>query len=128
MLPQRILARVVGFSQLALGFAVLFVPDLFFVTFGFSPAHPDQKYLFGQLGARFLAYGIGMFAVARSLEQNWFWWEMMMLIQGIDLAVGLWYSLLGGVSWSVSGFPMFNAAAFIVLMAWGRLAGARATS
>lgn len=121
MVQLRVLARVVGVSQLALGVGILFLPDLFFQTFGFSPANPDQKYLFGQLAARFFAYGIGMFYIAGSLEKNWFWWDMMILIQCIDLAVGLWYSLLGGVPWSVTGFPLFNALVFAVLLAWGRV-------
>lgn len=120
MVPQRILAVVIAVIQFLLGVALFFLPDLFFAAFGFSPAANDQKYLFGQLAARFVALGFGMLYVARTLPRSGFWWDVMLLIQVLDLAVGLFYSLFGGVSWAVTGFPVFNAAVLAGLLAWGR--------
>jgi len=118
-MKQRILARVIGVSQLVLGAAFLLIPDLFFATFGFSPATPDQKYLYGQLAARFIAYGIGMFLIARKVDANRPWWMLMALIQGIDLGVGIYYTVFRSVPLSASGFPLFNAAIFCaLLLAW----------
>lgn len=113
---QQILAWVVGASQLALGVGFLFLPDLFFAAFGFTPAAPDQKYLFGQLAARFFAYGIGMFVIARNPAAHRPWWLLMALIQAIDLAVGVYYTALGLVTIEASAFPMFNAAVFLALL------------
>jgi peptidoglycan/LPS O-acetylase OafA/YrhL len=116
MTKQRILAWVIGVSQLALGAAFLLVPNGFFSLFGFTEAQPDQNYLYGQLAARFLAYGIGMFVIARDPRGNRVWWMLMGLIQAVDLAVGLYYTLFANVALSSSAFPMVNAAVFLVLL------------
>jgi hypothetical protein len=116
MAKQRILSIIIGISQLALGAALLLVPNGFFSLFGFSAASADQNYLFGQLAARFLAYGIGMFAIAQDPQKHRLWWLLMALIQAIDLGVGLVYSAFFGVPWEVTAFPLFNALAFLVLL------------
>jgi hypothetical protein len=116
MIKQRVLSYLIGVSQIVLGIAFLLVIDQFFSVFGFTQPSPDQKYLYGQLAARFIAYGIGMFYIARNLAQNRFWWDMMALIQAIDLAVGLIYTFAFGVSIAITGFPMFNAAIFLILL------------
>jgi hypothetical protein len=115
-MKQRVLAWVIGVSQLALGAGFLLIPDLFFGAFGFTLATPDQKYLYGQLAARFIAYGIGMFVIARDVEVNRPWWMLMALIQAIDLGVGLFYTVFRSVPLGASGFPMFNAAVFLALL------------
>jgi hypothetical protein len=69
----------------------------------------DIKYPLGMLAARFLAYGAGMFIIARNPFEHRFWIKNMVFIQVIDLAVGIFYTLNGTVSLSLSGFPMFNA-------------------
>jgi hypothetical protein len=116
MIHQRVLSRVIGVSQIALGIGFLFLPDLFFSGFGFSPASGDQKYLFGQLAARFFAYGIGMFIIARNPLKHRAWWDLMILIQLIDLLVGAWGVATGEVLFRVAAFPMFNALLFSLLL------------
>ena len=119
MLHRKILAFVIGVSQILLGFALLFIPDLFFSTLGFSSATSDQKYLYGQLAARFLAFGIGMFVIARDPFRHHVWWDLMLLIQLIDLAVGGWGVWGSGVKFSVAAFPMANALIFsLLLLLW----------
>jgi hypothetical protein len=76
----------------------------------------DVNYMLGMLSARFLAYGLGMFYIARSPEKNIFWINNMILIQVIDLTVGLFYTLNGTIGLAVSAFPMVNATVFIVLL------------
>ena len=116
MIKQIVLAWVIGISQLVLGICILVIPELFFSAFGFTVPDAGQKYLYGQLAARFFAYGIGMFYIARNLIGNKFWWDMMMLIQSIDLGVGLFYTSFGNVSLNSSIFPMVNAAVFLILL------------
>lgn len=115
-MKQRILARVIGVSQVALGVGFLFLPDLFFAAFRFTPASPDQKYLYGQLAARFFAYGIGMFVIAGDVAGNRPWWMLMALIQAIDLGAGLYYTAFDSVPLAASAFPMGNAVVFLVLL------------
>jgi hypothetical protein len=68
------------------------------------------------LAARFIAYGAGMFIIAREPVKNIFWINNMILIQLIDLAVGLLYTINGTLTLAVSAFPMFNAMIFAVLL------------
>ena len=111
-----VLLRIIGSVQLILGVGLLLAPDELTKAMGLSTAPADANYLLGMLAARFLAYGIGMFVVARDPIVNVFWIRNMLFIQVIDLAVGLFYTLNGTLGLSVSAFPMFNAAVFIVLL------------
>lgn len=112
----KVLLRVIGVVQLVLGLAFLFAPAYFLEWMGLSSPPADINYVLGMLSARFLAYGLGMFFIARAPEQNLFWVNNMILIQVIDLAVGLLYTLNGTVSLAASAFPMFNATLFIMLL------------
>ena len=66
MTPIRIIASVIGISQLALGALYLFAPLWFIAWQGLTPMAPDGAYPLGMLAARFLVYGAGMFLIARA--------------------------------------------------------------
>jgi hypothetical protein len=83
---------------------------------GHSVPEADIAYPLGMLAARFLAYGIGMFFIARAPEKHLFWINNMILIQVVDLAVGVFYTATGVIGLQLSGFPMFNATLFIILL------------
>ena len=112
----KVLLRVIGVVQLVLGAFYLFLPLQFLAMQGLSLPAADNAYPLGMLAARFLAYGIGMFFIARDPEKNRFWINNMILIQVIDLAVGIFYTATGVVGLALSGFPMFNATLFIILL------------
>jgi hypothetical protein len=116
MKKLTILLRFIGVVQLILGFAFLFAPAAFTAWMGLSATHADINYLFGMLAARFIAYGIGMFVVACEPIKNAFWINNMILIQLIDLTVGIIYTSSGILSLTASAFPMFNAALFAGLL------------
>jgi hypothetical protein len=116
MQKLRIVLWIIGIVQLVLGLALLFVPAYFLGWMGLSVPPTDVNYMLGMLSARFLAYGLGMFFIAGAPEENIFWINNMILIQVIDLVVGLFYTLNGTIGLAVSAFPMFNAAVFIVLL------------
>jgi len=107
---------VIGVVQLVLGIGFLLAPSALMGAMGLSVPPHDVDYMLGMLGARFVAYGIGMFWIARDPEQNLFWIYNMMLIQILDLAVGVVYTMNGTVPLAVSAFPMFNATLFIILL------------
>lgn len=69
------------------------------------------------LAARFIVYGLMLFTIARSPADNLLWIDGMILIQLIDLGVGIYYTTQGIVPLSLSGFPMFNAT-WIILLLW----------
>lgn len=128
----KALLVVIGVVQLVLGLAYLFVPHELLRWMGHSIPADDINYPLGMLAARFLAYGLGMFVIARAPHRHLFWIQNMVLIQAIDLAVGLLYTYTGVLSLTLSAFPMFNASLIIVLLwLWrpGSMAeSARATS
>ena len=108
---------IVGIVQLVLGTAYLFAPQSFLAAMGHSATAADINYPLGMLAARFLAYGIGLLAMARAPQRHGFWIVNMVFIQIVDLAVGMFYTLNGVVPLSLSGFPMFNAT-LIALLLW----------
>lgn len=116
MQKLKVLLGIIGVVQLVLGLALLLAPAYFLQSMGLSVPPGDVNYMLGMLSARFLAYGLGLFFIARAPQQNIFWLNNMIFIQGIDLAVGLYYTLTGTLSFAVSAFPMFNATLFIILL------------
>ena len=108
----RPLLWLIAASQFALAMLTLFAPGAFFGWMGLSVPEPDNGYMIGMLGARFLAGGIGMVALARAARPSRFWIANMALIQALDFAVGAAYLVTGLVSASVVAFPMTNAAVF----------------
>ncbi|MCA9926833.1 MAG: hypothetical protein KC419_00095 [Anaerolineales bacterium] len=111
-----ILLIIIGIVQIILGIFYLSAPLYFLLLMGHSTPAADIGYPLGMLAARFIAYGIGMFMIARAPEQSRFWINNMILIQVIDLAAGLFYTISGTVDLSLSAFPMFNATLFIILL------------
>lgn len=76
---------------------------------GFTAPADDNHYYGGMLASRFIAYGIGMFVIAQNPQQHIFWIYNMILIQVIDLLVGVFYTFKGTIKLRSSLFPMFNA-------------------
>jgi len=105
-------------SQLVLAALTLFAPLAFFGWMGLTVPAPDNGYMIGMLGARFLAYGIGMAMLARAERPSRFWIANMALIQAVDLALALAYLGLGLVPLAVAAFPAANAALFTAGLLW----------
>ncbi|MCL1593286.1 MAG: hypothetical protein M3132_02900 [Actinomycetia bacterium] len=105
----RILLRVVGGIQIALGLLYLFAPAFFLEAIGHSVPEDDIFYPLGMLAARFLVIGVVFIFIARDPQQHALWITAMIAIQLIDLAVGVYYTTTGVVSISDSAFAMFNA-------------------
>ncbi len=116
MKKLQILLILIGIVQLVLGVLFLFVPQALMAWMRLTIPAADAGYILGMLAARFIAYGLGMFWCARAPEGNVFGINNMILIQAIDLAVGVYYTATGVIDLSSSAFPMFNAALFIVLL------------
>lgn len=112
------LLRLIGAIQLLLGLLYLFVPDWLLGSMGHSAAATDLHYPLAMLAARFIVYGAVLWYIAVEAQKYRLWLIAMVLIQGIDLAAGLFYTATGVVSLQLSGFPMFNAAWIIALLLW----------
>lgn len=105
----KVFLMIVGVVQIVLGIMYLFFPHALLHMMGHSIPMDDINYPFGMLAARFLAYGIGLFVIARAPSEHRFWILNMVFIQIVDLSVGIFYTFSGTISLSLSGFPMFNA-------------------
>ena len=110
------LLYVVGTIQIILGLFYLFAPAFFLKNIGHSIPEPDNFYVLGMLASRFIAYGIAFIYVAKTATENVLWIKFMILIQLIDLAVGIFYTMTGVVHIADSAFPMFNATWITVLL------------
>ena len=120
------LLKFIGAIQIILGMAYLFAPALFLHSMGHSIPQPDIYYPLGMLAARFIAYGIALLIISSSPAQHVLWINVMILIQLIDLAVGIFYTSIAVIPLSLSAFPMFNATWIILLLVLWR-PGNRAT-
>ena len=109
---------IIAASQLVLAALTLFAPLQFFGWMGLTVPAADNGYMIGMLGARFLAYGIGMAMLARSAQPSRFWIANMAMIQAVDLGLALVYVGLGLVPLAVAAFPAMNAALFTAGLLW----------
>jgi len=114
------LIKVVAVIQLVLGAFYLLAPGWFLGQMGHSAPEADIYYPLGMLASRFIAYGVALWIIAGSLnsqtiEQSRLWMTTLILIQSIDLLVGIYYTFMGAVPIQLSGFPMFNAVWIIIL-------------
>lgn len=110
------LLRVVGTLQIILGLFYLFAPDYLLHLMGQSIPHQDIHYPLAMLASRFIGYGIAFLYIAKNPLQHRLWLYFMLLIQAIDLMAGIYYTSVGVIALSLSGFPMFNAAWIIILL------------
>jgi len=105
----KILLRLVGTIQIVLGLLYVLAPTFLLESIGHSVPEDDIFYPLGMLAARFLAYGAAFIYIARDPIQHRLWISLMILIQLIDLAVGVFYTATDAVALADSAFPMFNA-------------------
>ena len=110
------LLYVVGAIQVILGVFYLFFPEFFLKATGHTIPQADIYYPLAMLSARFIAYGIALIYIAREPLKHILWIKFMILIQLIDLAAGIFYSLVGIIDIADSAFPMFNATWIIILL------------
>lgn len=114
------LLKLIGTIQIILGMAYLFAPALSLHSMGHSIPQPDIYYPLGMLAARFIAFGIALLIISSSPAQHVLWINVMILIQVIDLAVGIFYTSIAVIPLSLSAFPMFNATWIILLLVMWR--------
>ncbi len=110
------LLRIVGFIQIILGLFYLVSPDMMLQSMGHSAVEPDVYYPLGMLASRFLAYGFAFIYISNNPAAHRLWLYFMVVIQLIDLGVGMFYTATGVVSLELSGFAMFNATWITVLL------------
>ncbi len=110
------LLRLVGVIQIVLGVLYLFAPEFILNSMGHSTPEKDIFYPLAMLASRFTAYGVALIVIASDPLKNKLWIVFMVLIQVIDLAAGIFYTMNGSVPMELSGFPMFNAIWIAILL------------
>ncbi len=116
MKKMTYLLYVIGTIQIILGLFYLFAPEFFLKNIGHSIPQADIFYPLAMLAARFITYGVALLYIAREPLKYILWIKFMILIQLIDLAAGVFYTLNGAINIADSAFPMFNATWMIILL------------
>lgn len=87
---------IVGIFQIFFGVLFLVAPGASASMLKLQPAAPSwANWLFAMMGARFLGYGYGMFAAARSPFERVAWIDTMIAIQAVDWLATLGYLIAG---------------------------------
>jgi len=110
------LLRIIGAIQIILGVMYLLAPGFLLQSMGHSVPNPDVYYPLGMLASRFIAYGIAFIYISSDPLKHKLWVTIMILIQAIDLGAGVFYTAMGIVPISLSGFPIFNAIWMMALL------------
>lgn len=106
----------IALVQFLLGTAFLLAPHAAVHALGLSATPEWANWLFGQMGARFIGFGVGMLVAARNFAQAAPWIWTMIFVQAVDWIVTLKYLLAGSVSLpQVSTAPYFPVL-FIMLL------------
>lgn len=114
----RTMLRFIGVVQLILGTTFALFPSQFIATMDLD-ATPEWVYwLFAQMGARFFAFGIGMFIAARHPERHQSWIGLMIGIQIIDWIATIFYLATDTVTLAQVTTAAFLPILFIVVLGW----------
>ena len=90
--------QFIGIVQLILGVIFLLFPRQF-ISLNDLESPPDWVFwLFAQMAARFIGYGIGMFAAAKDPVKNRLWIQTMIAIQAIDWLSTIYYIINDSVT------------------------------
>lgn len=83
---------IVGIIQIGTGALYLAAPAAVTAMLGVPPAAPPWLgFVLATAGARFIGYGIGMLAAARSPYQHLLWIDTMIALQAVDFIAVLFY-------------------------------------
>ncbi|ORW08171.1 hypothetical protein [Mycobacterium kyorinense] len=94
----RVTLIIVGLIQIVNGAMYLAAPAAVTAVLGvLTPAPPWVGFILATAGARFVGYGIGMLAAARSPREHKLWIDTMIAIQALDVIATLWYSANGAL-------------------------------
>lgn len=116
--PRLLRATLVFIAvvQFVLGAAFLFAPQSTVQILGLSATPGWANWLFGQMAARFIAFGIGMLVAARDPLRAAPWIWLMILVQAIDWVVTVKYLAAGAVSLSQVSTAPYLPVLFIALL------------
>ncbi|WP_374023717.1 hypothetical protein [Mycobacterium sp. HNNTM2301] len=93
---ERSLLIVIGVIQIICGAIYLAVPSAVGAMLGVTAAAPPWVgFVLATAGARFIGYGIGMFAAAKNPPRYRLWLTTMLGIQCVDLVASLIYAANG---------------------------------
>ncbi|OBH29006.1 hypothetical protein A5692_21900 [Mycobacterium sp. E342] len=119
---------VVGIIQLGIGAMYLAAPAAVVVMLGVAPgAPPWVNFVLATAGARFIGYGIGMVAAARSPGRHHLWIDTMIAIQLIDVIATLFYLANGTLPREHHELAVALPLLWVVLLGWASLRVRRAS-
>ncbi|MDD0837695.1 hypothetical protein PSQ40_03830 [Curvibacter sp. HBC61] len=108
--------RWIAAVQVALGLAFALAPERAAEALGLPPAPGWAHWLLGMMAARCLAFGWGLWQVAKRPEGGRMWIQLMAFIQAVDWLVTLKYLALGAVTLSQVSTASFLPLLFILAL------------
>ncbi len=113
---------IVGIIQIGAGAIYLATPAATTAMLGVAPqAPPWFGFVSATAGARFIGYGIGMLAAARSPHQHVLWIDTMIAIQAVDLIAVLVYRANGSLPAQHFAASVVLPLLWVILLGWIRV-------
>jgi hypothetical protein len=113
---------VIGIIQISCGAMYLVTPGAVAGSLQLQPAAaPWVNWLLATAGARFIGYGIGMFAAARAPSRHPVWINTMIAIQAVDFLATLGYLANGVLPAHHFALTLWLPLLWVVLLSWASL-------
>lgn len=114
----RTMLRFIGVVQVILGTAFTIFPSQFIASLDLSTTPEWVYWLFAQMGARFWAFGIGMFIAAHNPTRHQSWIGLMIGIQVVDWIATIFYLGTGVVTLTQVTSAAFLPIIFVAVLIW----------
>ena len=112
--------RFIGVVQIILGLIFLLIPNEFANALNYELLPNWAIWMYTQMAARFIGYGIGMFITANNPKENLLWIDTMIFIQIIDWIGTIIFLARGATLTQVTTAPFFPVL-FVIILGYYRL-------
>lgn len=108
----------IGFVQAMLGLVFLIIPNQFANSLGLAIPPVWVLWMFGNLGARFLGFSIGMFVAAKNPSKHRDWILIMIFVQVIDWIYVMWHLIQQSVTLAQVATAPFFPVIFVAILGY----------
>jgi hypothetical protein len=124
MRVQRVALTLIAITQISYGALFVAAPNSVAGLLGLQAGAPGWvDWLLVTAGARFIGYGIGLFAAARSPERHRLWINTMIAIQAVDFIANVAYMANGALPFDRVAPTVWLPLVWMALLGWASRAG-----
>jgi hypothetical protein len=114
----RFTLRFIGTVQVLLGLVFMIFPNQFATLVGLELPPDWVLWMFGNMGARFLGFGYGMFLAANDPVKHRSWIVVMLFIQVIDWIFVVYHLLVHSISLSQAATAPVFPLVFVAVLGY----------